>query len=49
MITRRLCALVTASKDFTTFTFNLRKNESGAGLIPGYAYSAPSEDLKLKK
>lgn len=23
--------------------------ESGAGLIPGFAYSAPFEDLKLKK
>ena len=26
-----------------------RVEESGAGLIPGYAYSAPAEDLKLKK
>jgi peptide/nickel transport system substrate-binding protein len=26
-----------------------RVDESGAGLIPGYAYSAPAEDLKLKK
>ena len=26
-----------------------RVEESGAGLIPGYAYSAPFEDLKLKK
>jgi peptide/nickel transport system substrate-binding protein len=25
-----------------------RVEESGAGLIPGYAYSAPAEDLKLK-
>ena len=24
-------------------------DESGAGLIPGYAYSGPAEDLKLKK
>jgi peptide/nickel transport system substrate-binding protein len=26
-----------------------RVEESGAGLIPGFAYSAPFEDLKLKK
>jgi hypothetical protein len=26
-----------------------RVEESGAGLIPGYAYSAPAEDLKLGK
>ena len=26
-----------------------RVEESGAALIPGYAYSAPAEDLKLKK
>ena len=26
-----------------------RVEESGAGLIPGYGYSAPAEDLKLKK
>ena len=26
-----------------------RVEESGASLIPGYAYSAPMEDLRLKK
>jgi peptide/nickel transport system substrate-binding protein len=26
-----------------------RVEEAGAGLIPGYAYSAPAEDLRLKK
>jgi hypothetical protein len=26
-----------------------RVEESGAGLIPGFAYSAPFEDLRLKK
>jgi hypothetical protein len=26
-----------------------RVEESGAGLIPGHAYSAPAEDLKLEK
>src|ERR1051325_5797655 len=26
-----------------------RVEEAGAGLIPGYSYSAPAEDLKLKK
>jgi peptide/nickel transport system substrate-binding protein len=37
----------TASKDGLTYEFVLRK--AAAGLIQGFAYTGPAEDLKLKQ